>query len=118
MISLMDYKKLRIWKEGIQLCKEIYLITQNFPSSEKFGLISQMNRSVISVPSNIAEGYGRNSAQELKRFCNISRGSLNELETQLFIAQELKYIKKESTEKIFGDINSLMKQIRSFQQKV
>jgi len=73
------------------LCKEVYLLTQNFPKEEIYGLTSQMRRSVISIPSNIAEGRGRNSDKEFIRFLQIALGSIYELQTQLELAFELGY---------------------------
>ena len=86
------HKDLDIWKLGIELVEKIYKITNSFPESEKFGLISQMQRSAVSHPSNIAEGAARNSIKEYIRFLYISLGSLAELETQIIIAERLGYI--------------------------
>jgi four helix bundle protein len=87
----MFYKEMDAWKNAIALVKDIYNISTVFPETEKYGLINQMRRSAISIPSNIAEGAGRSSNKENIRFLNIALGSLNELETQLIIAEELKY---------------------------
>ena len=89
----MNHKDLAVWKESIKLVKEVYLLLKDFPSYEQFGICSQMRRAAVSVPSNIAEGAGRNSDKELVRFCYIAQGSLSELETQLIISAELGYIK-------------------------
>ena len=86
---MRDFKKLDIWKNGIELVKQIYALYEKLPSEEKFGLKSQMTRACISVPSNIAEGCSRNSEVEFNRFLEIAMGSLFEVETQLTIAQEL-----------------------------
>ena len=83
---------LQIWKRSMNLVKEIYIITQNLPIEEKFGLISQIRRCAVSIPSNIAEGAGRKSNLEFIQFLNIVSGSLSELETQLEIAIRLKFI--------------------------
>jgi four helix bundle protein len=72
--------------------KKVYQITHNFPASEKFGLINQIRRAAVSIPSNIAEGQGRNSTKEFRQFLAISLGSLAELETQLIIAKEIEYL--------------------------
>ena len=88
------HKKLDIWKLGIELVEKIYNITNSFPESEKFGLISQMQRAAVSHPSNIAEGAARNSIKEYIRFFYISLGSLAELKTQIIIAERLGYIEE------------------------
>lgn len=75
-----------MWKESIELVQLVYEITQKFPSEEKFGLVSQLRRASVSVPSNIAEGYSRSSNKEYKRFVEIALVSILELETQLIIA--------------------------------
>ncbi len=88
----MDHKKLDAWKMSIDLVAEVYKVTKTFPKNEEYGITSQMRRSAVSVPSNISEGAGRDSKKEYIRFLNISIGSLSELETQMIIAQRLKYI--------------------------
>lgn len=95
---------LDVWKISIELVKEVYLITQNFPHNEMYGIISQIRRCAVSIPSNISEGAARNSNKDYIRFLNISAGSLAELDTQLIISKELNYIDiakyKEFEEKI------------------
>lgn len=91
----MYHKDLDAWKESIKLVKEIYTITKDFPSSELYGLTSQMRRCAVSIPSNLAEGSARFSTKDTIRFIEISIGSLAELETQVIISQELEYIKNE-----------------------
>jgi four helix bundle protein len=87
-----DYQDLLVWQKGILLCPEIYTLTKLFPDSERFGLTSQMQRAVASIPTNIAEGHGRSSNKDFVRFLYISIGSFQELETLLRIAKELGYI--------------------------
>jgi four helix bundle protein len=89
-----SYKDLRVWKQSVDLALEIYRQTQNFPKNELYGLTSQLRRAAVSVPSNIAEGKGRSSDKELILFLHHSRGSLLELDTQLFIARALGYIEE------------------------
>ena len=103
-----NYKNLIVWQKSIILVKQIYLLTQKFPSEEKFGLVSQMRRAVVSVPSNIAEGKARRTTGDYIRFVSIAEGSLAELETQLIIAIELNFCLKSETESCF----SLMLEIR------
>lgn len=91
---MRNFRNYKVWIGSMNLVKKIYQITSTFPSSEKFGLISQVRRSAISIPSNIAEGAGRKSEKEFLRFLEISTGSAFELETQLLLAEGLGYIKK------------------------
>lgn len=70
-----EYKKLKVWNDAIELVTDIYLITKTFPDSEKYGLVSQINRCAVSIPSNIAEGAGRNSNGEFRQFLGIANGS-------------------------------------------
>lgn len=86
------YKELIVWQKSIILVKEIYLLSSHFPKTEVFGLTSQMQRAAVSIPSNIAEGFSRGSGKEFQHFLSISFGSARELETQLIIAKEIKYI--------------------------
>ncbi len=90
----MHHKDLEAWKKSIELVKDVYFITKNFPSNEQFGLVSQMRRAAVSIPSNLAEGAARFSDKESIRFIEISLGSLAELETQIIIAKELNFIKE------------------------
>jgi four helix bundle protein len=86
------YTNLKVWEASMSLAQEIYSLTVDFPADEKFGLVSQLKRSAISVPSNIAEGKGRNSDKEFKQFLYIARGSLFELRTQLELARRLGFV--------------------------
>jgi len=87
----MTHKNLEVWQLGIDLVVKIYEETKEFPDVEKYGLISQMRRAAVSVPSNIAEGVARNGTPEFLRFLYISLASLSELETQVIISEKLKY---------------------------
>lgn len=91
----MDHKDLDVWKKSMDLVVKVYQITQLFPDAEKFGLTSQMRRSAVSIPSNIAEGAARKGDKELIQFLYISIGSLSELETQYLIALRLGFITKD-----------------------
>ncbi len=84
-----SYRDLIVWQKSMSLVTEIYQITNHFPDSERFGLTNQMRRAAVSVPSNIAEGFGRNSTADYVRFLQIASGSLYELQTQLSISQNL-----------------------------
>jgi four helix bundle protein len=94
--QLNSHKDLNVWKKSMELVSNIYRITKGFPHEEQFGLSSQMRRSAISIPSNIAEGAARNSAKEYKQFLYISLGSIAEIETQLDIAERLGYLANEN----------------------
>ena len=87
-----EYKELAAWQRAMDLVREVYRCTRNFPRDEVFGITSQMRRAAVSVPSNIAEGKGRYSRKELIQFLYKARGSLMELETQILIARDLNYL--------------------------
>jgi four helix bundle protein len=93
--SIKRFKDLRIWQKGIEIVSDIYILTKGFPKEELYGLTSQIRRSAISVPSNIAEGFRRYHNKEYKQFLYIALGSCAELETQITIAKNLKYITEE-----------------------
>ena len=101
------HKKLDIWQEGVALATHIYLVTEQFPKSEVYGLTSQMRRAVVSVPSNIAEGAARNSSKEFAQFLNIAGGSLSELDTQVEIAYNLNYMSDEQRKEIDRKVDSI-----------
>lgn len=82
------FKRLAVWEKGVEIAKEIYVATKKFPEGERFGLVSQMRRAAVSVPSNVAEGYSRKNQKEFKQFLYIALGSLGELETQLILANK------------------------------
>ena len=99
----MYHKDLEAWKKSVELVTEVYNITKTFPEDEKYGMVSQIRRAAISIPSNIAEGAARNSNKEMLRFLDISLGSIAELETQIIISQKLEYINQTD---IYEKINS------------
>ena len=102
--KIKNFQDLRIWQTGIEVVKDVYILTKKFPKEELYGLTSQMRRSAVSIPSNIAEGFRRYHNKEYKQFLYIALGSCAELETQIIIANELDYInetnKTELIEKI------------------
>ena len=91
IVTTRGYKDLIVWQKSMDLVTQIYRASGNFPKSEFYGLISQLRRSAVSIPSNIAEGYGRRSTGDYVRFLQIIVGSLFDLQTQLEIAKKLKY---------------------------
>jgi four helix bundle protein len=98
---MIDFKTLQVWEKAHTLTLHIYQATTTFPNNEKFHLVSQMRRSCASIPTNLAEGCGRDSDKELVRFCNIAMGSACELEYQLILARDLTIIDKE----LFSELN-------------
>ena len=100
---MKSYRDLIVWQKSMDVVTLIYKLVKQFPDDEKFGLISQIKRSSVSVPSNIAEGYGRNYTKDYIRFLNIARGSLYEMQTQLQVALNLDFIVEED----LNEINSL-----------
>jgi len=111
-----NYKELKVWQKSMTLLKEIYSATKDFPKEEKFGLISQIQRAAVSIPSNIAEGCGRHSNKEFFQFLSIAQGSSYELETQLIIAKELNYMPEVSFESINSQIQEVQKMLFAFKK--
>ena len=109
-----NFKKLSIWVNAMSLVKDVYLLTSNFPKEEKFGLISQINRCSISIPSNIAEGSSRSSNKEFSHFIKIALGSLFELETQIILSSDFKMINDQDSNIILDKITTLQKMINGF----
>lgn len=105
------YKELNVWKKSIDLVVEIYNSTSQFPDSEKFGLMSQINRAAVSIPSNIAEGSGRSSNKDFSKFLDYSNGSASELETQLIISEKLKFINNDELSKLSKEIADIQNMI-------
>jgi len=119
MSEVKSYKDLLIWQKGIELTEKVYQLVKSFPNEELYALTSQIKRCTISIPSNIAEGYGRKSTKNYIQFLRISRGSLFELETQLIIANKLNYITdKEISDTIFNLIAEEGKMLNSFIKKL
>ncbi len=98
-MQIQSYKDLIVWRKSFQLVLVVYKLTKKFPKDEIFGLTAQMKRSAISIPSNIAEGFGRGSRADYVRFLYIAYGSAAELETQLLLAKELRFVTENDTEK-------------------
>ena len=110
----MKYTELEVWKEARILVNEVYLISKDFPSEEIYGLTSQMRKCAISIPSNIAEGCGRRHYNDSIRFFFIARGSLYELETQIYLASDQSYTGKEIFEKLIFQIEKCRKLLSGF----
>ena len=110
--------KLKIWNASIDLCVEVYEAVANMPNDERYGLSSQIKRSAVSIPSNIAEGAGRDSSPQFNQFLNIAFGSSYELQTQLIISERLNFISKEVNEPILSKLDEIQKMIYVFKKKV
>jgi four helix bundle protein len=118
MTGIRSYRDLIVWQKSMKLVSEIYICSKEFPSDERFGLTSQMRRSAVSIPSNIAEGYGRNSTGDYKRFLQIAVGSLFELQTQIEIAFQLNYVNEDKYKSVFMICTEIDKMLYSLIQKV
>jgi four helix bundle protein len=107
------HKDLRVWQQSIEMVTSIYKMTKAFPKDEIFGLVSQMRRAAVSVPSNIAEGYARGTDKETLHFLRISSGSMSEIETQLMLSLKLGYIGQETYSELSEQITSVWKQLNA-----
>ncbi|MBU0502207.1 MAG: four helix bundle protein [Candidatus Margulisbacteria bacterium] len=120
-VQLRTFKDLKVWQKAYSLVLDIYKATKNFPAEEKFGLISQLRRAAVAIPSNIAEGYGRNSLKQYIQFLYIAYASGAEVETQLMLSKDLEYLKEntfsEIIEKYYEVERMLMALIKSLEKK-
>ncbi len=107
MSGIKSHRDLRAWQLAYSFGLRIYKVSATFPSDERFGLISQIRRSAISVASNIAEGYGRGSTTDYIRFLRVARGSLFEVDTQLLYSKDLGYLTAETHRELFNDWNGV-----------
>ncbi|MBR6377445.1 MAG: four helix bundle protein [Oscillospiraceae bacterium] len=107
---MRDYKDLAVWQRARELVQELYRLTEGLPREELFGLSAQIRRAAVSIPTNIAEGYGRQSLIDYIRFLKVARGSCYELETQLILCSDLGYLSEDETQTAF----SLLKQTQKF----
>lgn len=103
----LDFKELEVWQKAHRIALDIYEISRGFPREERFGLTSQMRRSAISVPSNIAEGCGRGTRGEFAHFVSISTGSTSELEYRVLLARDLSYLSQEKCEQLTSEIQEV-----------
>ena len=107
--TVKSYRDLIAWQRARELVKETYLLTAEFPVGERFGLVSQMDRAAVSVPSNIAEGYGRATTQDYLHFLRIARGSAYELETQLVLAEDLGLCTQAASSKVVVTLQEVIR---------
>ena len=115
---MQSFKELIIWQKSMELVEEVYRIIILLPPDEKYALADQIKRSAVSIPSNIAEGKGRNSDREFLRFLNIANGSAYELETQLIICQRLGYMRAEQLHKAFQLCSEICKMLNAIIKKL
>lgn len=114
-VRARSYKDLLVWQKGMDLAKQVYRVTRAFPNEERFGLVSQMRRAAVSIPSNIAEGQARHTTKEFIQFISHSEGSVAELETQLRLAVDLGFTSEPETEKAFelvSDLRNMLNALR------
>ena len=115
---MRNFKQLKVWEKAHSLVLEIYRTTHQFPTEERFGLTSQLRRAAASVPSNIAEGCGREGERELSRFVSIAAGSASEVEYQLLLARDLGYLNNEQHQALDRYVNEVKRMLVSFLQKL
>ena len=115
---ITSHKDLLVWQRSMDLVETVYRLTGSFPSVEQWGLVSQMRRAAISVPSNIAEGYGRQATGEYRHHISIARGSLLELETQILLARRLKYLQPADTDPVLKEIDEISRMLATLVSKL
>ena len=113
-----NFRKLKIWIQSIDLATDVYDVTNQFPETERYGLTSQIRRSVVSISSNIAEGAGRQSEKEFSHFLNIAKGSCYELETQLLISKKLGFITEDEFTRIETELIRIEKMTYALVTKI
>ncbi len=116
--KIKDFRDLDIWKKGIEIVKDIYNIVEKFPKQEFYGLVSQIQRSAVSIPSNVTEGFNRFHNKEYKQFLYIALGSCAELETQVEVASELRYINDENKKGILEKIKHESRMLTNLIKKI
>ena len=115
---MRDFKELIVWKKAHLLCLEVYKITNDYPNEEKFGLISQLRRASSSIPTNIAEGCGYQTQKEFGRFLRIASGSASEVEYQLLLSRDLKFVPQEKFEELTKEVIIIRKMLYKLTQSL
>lgn len=110
---LKNYRDLIVWQKSYRLCLELYRITKKYPKEERYGLTSQIRRAAVSIPSNIAEGYGRKTTADYLRLLYIAYGSVCELETQLLLSGDLNYVNKENLKALKDDTEEVERMLKA-----
>ena len=117
MNEIKDFKDLVVWQRAMDLVAEVYQVVKKLPKEELYALSDQIRRAVISIPSNIVEGYGRNSSKEFSHFISIAKGSKSELETQLLLCVKIDYLKESDIQNVMYLIDQVGKMLYSLQKK-
>ena len=117
-MKLSDFRELKVWQKAIELTVEVYSIVKLLPNEEKFALSDQMRRAAVSIPSNIAEGQGRDTMKEFIRFLSVARGSLRELSTQLEICERVQYLEQSQTAKAKDLIEEIDKMLNALSKSL
>ena len=117
-MGIRNYKDLVAWQKAMDLVEAVYSATQRFPKEEVYVLTSQIRRAAISVPSNIAEGQGRNSENDYRRFLSIAHGSLREVETQILIAERLQYVTSDEVPRLLALIDEVSRLLQGLQKAI
>jgi len=118
MEKIRNFKDLRMWRHGIEVVKQVYLVTRGFPTEERFGLVHQMRKAAVSIPSNIAEGFNRRHSAEKLQFLRIASGSSAELETQIIIARETGCLDVVMASELLQQVEILARMITSAAEKI
>lgn len=116
--SIRSYRDLLVWQKGMALAKQVYVLTKSFPVDERFGMVAQMRRAAVSVPSNIAEGQARHGKKEFVQFLSHAQGSLAELDTQLQLAVEVGVVEDLNTKASTSLVGELQRMISSLRRKI
>ncbi|MHC4211769.1 MAG: four helix bundle protein [Planctomycetota bacterium] len=117
-VKIKSYRDLKIWQHGIALVKQVYTSTDQLPRQEAYGLVGQMRRSAVSIPSNVAEGFRRQHNKEYKQFLYISLGSCAELETQITISKELGYLADNAEAQLLEALDHISRMISNLLKKL
>jgi four helix bundle protein len=110
--TFRSYRDLEVWQRAMTPAREIYQATLRFPNEEKFGLVNQMRRAAVSIPSNLAEGHARPGSNEFRHFVSITMGSVAELETQIMLSADLGYLKVEAKDGLLSQLDTIGKMLR------
>jgi len=116
--KIRSFKDLKVWQKGVDLVEMIYKVTRTFPKEEIYGLSAQLRRAAVSIPSNIAEGFGRYHNKEYKQFLHVALGSCAEITTQIIIAERLQFIEKSVSERVLSQADEISRMLMSLIKKV
>jgi four helix bundle protein len=118
MEKIQNYKELTIWQEAMNLAEMVYTQTKSYPKEELYGIVSQIRRAVVSIPANIAEGYGRKNRAEYLNFLSIANGSLTETETHLLLSERIGYLTKEQMSELQKQLNIVGKLLTALRKSL